>query len=85
MNHSAHPDSPRTISQLHAEMVAEDPACALTLSALRRLVRSGQVRSCRIGTKYLVTHQAVADFLAGNISSTPTPVAAAPAIRRVDL
>lgn len=73
--------SPRTIAQLHTEMVAADPNCALTLSALRRLVRSGAIRSCRIGTKYLVTYEAVAEFLAG--SPAPNVPSTASRIRRV--
>ena len=64
--------NPRTIGQIHAEMLASDPKCALTLSALRRLVRSGAIRSCRIGTKYLVTHEAVAEFLTGSIHTEAT-------------
>ena len=77
-------DSPRTIAQLHAEMVAEDPGCALTLSALRRLVRTGAIRSCRVGTKYLVTHEAVAEFLAGDARAiTQSATVDAPGIRRV--
>ena len=66
-------ESPRTIAQLHAEMMAADPGCALTLSALRRLVRSGEIRSCRVGQKYLVTPAAVADFLSGNGPAAPLP------------
>ena len=81
---AANPDSPRTIAQLHAEMLEADPGCALTLSALRRLVRSGQIRSCKIGAKYLVTHGAVSDFLAGKPTYEPVTVAA-PGIRRIDL
>lgn len=65
--------SPRTIDQLHAEMMAADPNCALTLYALRRLVRTGEIRSCRIGRKYLVTHQAVTDFLNGKVLADPDP------------
>lgn len=84
MVQTLNPDSPRTITQLHSEMVADDPSCGLTLSALRRLVRSGQIRSCKVGTKYLVTHGAVADFLSGKISSASSTVAA-PGIRRVNL
>ena len=77
-------DSPRTIAQLHAEMVAEDPGCALTLSALRRLVRTGAIRSCRVGTKYLVTYEAVAEFLAGDTRAITQPATVeAPGIRRV--
>lgn len=75
-------DSPRTIAQLHAELLAEDPGCALTLSALRRLVRSGEIRSCRVGQKYLVTHSAVSDFLAGNMQEKAGP-ATVDGIRRI--
>ena len=64
---------PRTIAQLHAEMMAADPGCALTLSALRRLVRSGEIRSCRVGQKYLVCPAAVSAFLSGNTPATPPP------------
>ena len=78
------PDAPRTIAQLHSEMLEADPACALTLSALRRLVRSGQIRSCRVGTKYLVTHSAVTAFLSGECAA-PSATATASGIRRVDM
>ena len=60
------PEAPRTISQLHQEMITADPNCALTMSALRRLVRSGQIKSVKIGTKYIVTHRAVSEFLSAN-------------------
>ena len=78
------PEGPRTIVQLHAEMMAADPGCALTLSALRRLVRSGQIKSAKIGTKYIITHGAVSEFLSGNADhsdSTPT----IDGIRRIEL
>ena len=77
------PESPRTIDQLHAEMMAEDPNCALTLYALRRLVRSGEIKSCRIGRKYLVTHQAVTDFLTGQTQTMPAAPATVAGIRRI--
>ena len=75
-------DSPRTIAQLHAELVVEDPQCALTLTALRRLVRSGEIRSCRVGQKYLVTHAAVSDFLTGSVQNRNGP-AVVDGIRRI--
>lgn len=76
-------ESPRTIDQLHAEMMAEDHNCALTLSALRRLVRTGEIKSCRIGRKYLVTHQAVTDFLTGQTQTMPAAPATVAGIRRI--
>lgn len=83
MAHPINPDSPRTIIQLHNEMLENDPCCGLTLTALRRLVRSGQVRSCKLGAKYLVTHGAVADYLSGKVSNTLATVTAS-GIRRVN-
>lgn len=77
-------ESPRTIDQLHAEMMAADPNCALTLYALRRLVRSGEIKSCRIGRKYLVTHQAVTDFLTGQTQTMPATPATVAGIRRIE-
>lgn len=84
MVYSGNPDSPRTISRLHAEMMEADPNCGLTLSALRRLVRSGQICSCKVGTKYLVTHAAVAAFLTSGNQNAPTTVTVS-GIRRVNL
>lgn len=79
----SNPESPRTIGQIHAEMMADDPDCALTLSALRRLVRTGEIKSCRIGRKYLVTHQAVTDFLTGQTQTMPAAPATVAGIRRI--
>lgn len=76
-------ESPRTIGQLHAEMMAVDPNCALTLTALRRLVRTGEIKSCRVGRKYLVTHQAVTDFLTGRTQTMPATPATVAGIRRI--
>lgn len=77
------PEYPRIITQLHAELLAADPNCALTLTALRRLVRSGEIKSCRIGRKYLVTHQAVMDFLTGQTQAKPATPTTVAGIRRI--
>ena len=53
----------RTIAELHRELVAEDPACGLTRTALRRLVVTGQIPSSRVGKKYLISKEAVNRFL----------------------
>lgn len=77
------PESPRTIGQLHAEMMANDPNCALTLTALRRLVRTGEIKSCRVGRKYLVTAGAVEAFLTGQTQTMPAAPATVAGIRRI--
>ena len=44
----------RTIREAHDALLAADPGCCLTMTALRRKVVSGEVPSVRAGTKYLV-------------------------------
>lgn len=63
----------RTISEAHAALMAADPDCCLTMSALRRLVRSGAIRSIRIGAKYLLDLSDVEGYLVGSCQSTEPP------------
>ena len=53
----------RTIDALHKELMADDPGCALTKSALRRLVTTGKIPSTRVGQKYLVSREAVEKYI----------------------
>ena len=53
----------RTIDQLYKELLADDPGCALTRTGLRRLVVSGKVPSARVGNKYLVSREAVEQYM----------------------
>lgn len=53
----------RTIDKLHEELLSEDPGCALTKTALRRLVITGAIPSTRIGQKYLVSREAVEKYM----------------------
>ena len=54
---------PRTINALYEELITADPNCALTKTALRRLVVTGKIPSTRIGVKYLVCLEDVAEFM----------------------
>ena len=56
---------PRTIKEAASHFKAQDPGTALTETAIRRLVRSGTVPCSRIGRKYLVTLEALEDYLTG--------------------
>lgn len=53
----------RTIDQMHKDLLADDPHCALTKTALRRLVVTGVIQSTRVGQKYLVSREAVEAFM----------------------
>lgn len=57
----------RTIDQAAAWLRENDPDCAFTKTALRRLVVTGQFPSVRIGAKYLIDLDRLADFLRGSL------------------
>lgn len=75
----------RTLEDAHAELVADDPGCALTKTALRRLVVSGAVRSVKIGRKYLVDMSALDDYLRGVGTEKSERAYGGGGVRRVDL
>ena len=55
----------RTIKEAAAHYKEQDSQTALTETAIRMLIRSGQVPSMNVGKKYLVSLEALAHFLAG--------------------
>ena len=55
----------RTIKEAAAHYKEQDPQTALTETAIRMLIRSGQVPSMNVGKKYLVSLEALENFLAG--------------------
>ena len=61
----------RTINEAVAHFQETDPDTSLTKTAVRRLVVSGIVPSAMIGTKYLVSLEALEDYLGGS-SQTST-------------
>lgn len=62
----------RTIDQAAEWLRESDPDTALTKTALRRLVTTGKLPSVRVGQKYLVSLEALEDYLHGAV---PLPVA----------
>ena len=63
----------RTIDQAHAELLANDPGCALTKSA-------GQVQSVRVGAKYLVDLDRLETYLFEGKAEPQAPAG----IRRIE-
>lgn len=57
----------RTIDQAAEWLRETDPETALTKTALRRLVTTGQLPTVRIGQKYLIDLDVLGDFLKGDI------------------
>ena len=70
----------RTIEQAAAWLTENDPDTAVTKTALRRLVVTGQLPSIRVGQKYLLSLEVLEDYLTGTV-----PLQAKPNIRRLDL
>lgn len=57
----------RGIEEGFREIREKDPNTALTKTALRRLVTTGQIPSVKIGTKYLFDLDAVDRFFRGEL------------------
>ena len=55
----------RTINEAVAFMRQTDPDTAITKTALRRLVTSGQIPSVRVGAKYLIDLGVLDEFFGG--------------------
>ena len=55
----------RTIDEAAAFLRQADPNTAVTKTALRRLVRSGEIPSVRVGAKYLVDLGVLDAFFGG--------------------
>lgn len=62
----------RTINEAAAFMQQIDPDTAVTKTALRRLVTSGQIPSVRIGAKYLVDLGVLDEFFGGQATKAQT-------------
>jgi len=65
----------RVVKDAYELIKASDPATAMTLCGLRRLVQMGTIPSVQIGKKKLVNYEALIEFL----NSPPQPVKATPA------
>lgn len=74
----------RTLDSCFEEIKRQDPGTALTRTALRRLVTSGEIPSVRIGRKYLVDLDTVWGFLRGEcVRELPAQVQQYGQIRRI--
>ena len=58
----------RTLSEAAAWLRQQDPETAVTPTALRRLVVTGQIPSVRVGIKFLLNLDALEAFLSGRMN-----------------
>ena len=55
----------RTIAAAYKELKNTDPRTSVTLNGLRTLVLTGAVPSVRVGNKYLISMDAIEEYLGG--------------------
>ena len=79
----------RTINEAAVFLQQADPDTAVTKTALRRLVTSGQIPSVRVGAKYLIDLSALDEFLGGQMTkaqctqpSAIRPLAVVPGVQQ---
>ena len=54
----------RLLSEAYAEIKKDDPNTALTMNAVRCLVKSGTIPSVQIGRKRLINYEKLLEYLA---------------------
>ena len=74
----------RTIREAAAWFKDQDPQTCLTETAIRTLVRSGRVPCVRVGKKYLVTIEALENYLSGQTEAQVPSVAQRENVWRVE-
>jgi hypothetical protein len=60
----------RTIAEAIQEVKRADPQTALTQTALRRMIKTGELPSVRAGCKYLVNLDVLFDYLSNPLQPT---------------
>lgn len=76
--------TPMTINQCAKYAKEKDPNTPITASALRRLVASGAIRSCKVGVKNIITLENVEEYFCGmSAKNVSEPVHTTSTIRRL--
>ena len=53
----------RLVAEAYAQVKQDDPEMAITLCALRRMVKAGDIHSIRAGRKYLINYDLLMQYL----------------------
>ena len=73
----------RTIAEAIQEVKKADPQTAFTQTALRRMIKTGELPSFKAGTKYLVNLDVLFDYLNNPVSIQPTQTSTITGIRAI--
>ena len=63
----------RTVPQAVKILREEDPETAVTLTALRRMVKQGRIPVTQVGNKPLIDLDKLPEYLQGAAATPPTP------------
>ena len=74
----------RTITEAIQEVKKADPQTAFTQTALRRMIKTGELPSFRAGSKYLVNLDILFDYLNNPPSIQPVQTITASGIRPIN-
>ena len=73
----------RTIAEAIQEVKKADPQTAFTQTALRRMIKTGELPSFRAGTKYLINLDILFDYLNNPVSMQPAQISTVNGIRQI--
>ena len=74
----------RTIAEAIQEVKKADPQTAFTQTALRRMLKTGELPSIRAGAKYLVNLDILFDYLNNPAAYQPTQAVSTGGIRPIN-
>ena len=74
----------RTITEAIAAIREADPQTAFTQTALRRMIKTGEIPSIRAGAKYLVNLDTLFDYLSNPIPAQVPQISAKGGVRAIN-
>lgn len=74
----------RVLTKAYAELKKDDPNTALTLTGLRRMVRSGEISTISVGRKRLIDYDKLVQYLSGATAGNNEETLKSGVIRKAD-
>lgn len=74
----------RIVTEAYAELKKDDPYTALTLTGLRRMVRSGEIPTISVGRKKLIDYDKLIQYLSGEAAGETEEMSKYGVIRKAD-
>lgn len=74
----------RVVTEAYAELKKDDPNTALTLTGLRRMVRSGEIPTISVGRKRLIDYDKLVQYLSDEAAGETGEASKCGVIRKAD-